>query len=271
MENTDQATSELTTAELPHKPHHFLTQKVAILIIIFLLVSLASLIGAAYVLKIENDSKNPPPPVSQNKNSQKTPTPTSKPVSKNPLYTSVYNWQINYPPSLKIRESPAQELQSNVLEQVNFSVVGKTQTEGTEFFDGMSLGVAVAQKQPNESLQSFADRISKQDAEVATRDYFREITVNGSKGYTAQINGLGTYVHIFLPRGDDTNTALWITYMSVGPDKTTYDQMIKEMLETFTVKSTEEKACTMEAKLCPDGSSVGRQGPTCEFAACPGE
>lgn len=28
-------------------------------------------------------------------------------------------------------------------------------------------------------------------------------------------------------------------------------------------------ACTMEAKLCPDGSYVGRTGPKCEFAACP--
>lgn len=28
-------------------------------------------------------------------------------------------------------------------------------------------------------------------------------------------------------------------------------------------------ACTMEAKLCPDGTSVGRSGPNCEFAACP--
>lgn len=27
--------------------------------------------------------------------------------------------------------------------------------------------------------------------------------------------------------------------------------------------------CTMEAKLCPDGSYVGRSGPKCEFAACP--
>jgi hypothetical protein len=27
-------------------------------------------------------------------------------------------------------------------------------------------------------------------------------------------------------------------------------------------------ACTMEAKLCPDGSSVGRSGPNCEFAPC---
>lgn len=28
-------------------------------------------------------------------------------------------------------------------------------------------------------------------------------------------------------------------------------------------------ACTMEAKLCPDGSSVGRVGPNCEFEKCP--
>lgn len=27
--------------------------------------------------------------------------------------------------------------------------------------------------------------------------------------------------------------------------------------------------CTMEAKLCPDGSYVGRTGPNCEFTACP--
>lgn len=30
-------------------------------------------------------------------------------------------------------------------------------------------------------------------------------------------------------------------------------------------------ACTEEAKLCPDGSAVGRTGPNCEFAPCPGE
>ncbi len=27
--------------------------------------------------------------------------------------------------------------------------------------------------------------------------------------------------------------------------------------------------CTQEAKLCPDGSYVGRTGPKCEFAPCP--
>jgi|SRR3989338_1650303 len=39
-----------------------------------------------------------------------------------------------------------------------------------------------------------------------------------------------------------------------------------------TVKNAEaERACTLEAKICPDGSAVGRQGSNCEFAQCPGE
>jgi hypothetical protein len=35
--------------------------------------------------------------------------------------------------------------------------------------------------------------------------------------------------------------------------------------------NTNQRACTQEAKLCPDGSAVGRSGPNCEFAPCPGE
>ncbi len=29
------------------------------------------------------------------------------------------------------------------------------------------------------------------------------------------------------------------------------------------------RACTLESKICPDGSTVGRTGPNCEFAQCP--
>ena len=32
----------------------------------------------------------------------------------------------------------------------------------------------------------------------------------------------------------------------------------------------EGTSCTADAKLCPDGSSVGRTGPNCEFIECPG-
>ena len=30
-----------------------------------------------------------------------------------------------------------------------------------------------------------------------------------------------------------------------------------------------EKPCTLEARVCPDGSTVGRVGPNCEFTPCP--
>lgn len=41
----------------------------------------------------------------------------------------------------------------------------------------------------------------------------------------------------------------------------------KELLSFLNFQT--EKGCTLEAKICPDGTSVGRSGPNCEFAACP--
>lgn len=42
------------------------------------------------------------------------------------------------------------------------------------------------------------------------------------------------------------------------------------LMSTERSHAPEPVACTMEAKLCPDGTAVGRTGPNCEFAACPG-
>ncbi|MFZ2026387.1 MAG: hypothetical protein WAV30_03820 [Microgenomates group bacterium] len=35
------------------------------------------------------------------------------------------------------------------------------------------------------------------------------------------------------------------------------------------IPSDEPVACTMDAKICPDGTAVGRIGPDCEFEECP--
>lgn len=48
--------------------------------------------------------------------------------------------------------------------------------------------------------------------------------------------------------------ALYINLLSVPPE----------------LRQEEPVACTMEAKMCPDGSAVGRSGPECQFTACPG-
>lgn len=44
--------------------------------------------------------------------------------------------------------------------------------------------------------------------------------------------------------------------------------VIHEM-NKHTIRVMESVACTMDAKVCPDGSAVGRVGPNCEFAPCP--
>jgi len=49
--------------------------------------------------------------------------------------------------------------------------------------------------------------------------------------------------------------------------------IILVVLGGFYLFSSREQqtACTLEAKICPDGSSVGRVAPNCDFAPCPGE
>jgi len=58
-------------------------------------------------------------------------------------------------------------------------------------------------------------------------------------------------------------------------DFATSEELADQILSTFKFIEPEASstplpvACTMEAKICPDGSYVGRSGPKCEFAACP--
>lgn len=40
-------------------------------------------------------------------------------------------------------------------------------------------------------------------------------------------------------------------------------------MSSSVVTEDQPASCTLEVKVCPDGSSVERTGPTCEFAACP--
>ena len=49
------------------------------------------------------------------------------------------------------------------------------------------------------------------------------------------------------------------------------DAPIKEVPIPESDNEEELIFCTADAKICPDGSGVGRVPPSCEFAPCPGE
>lgn len=54
----------------------------------------------------------------------------------------------------------------------------------------------------------------------------------------------------------------WQKYPVVG---------IFSITDSVSVETSDEAPyiCTMDAKICPDGSAVGRTGPKCDFTACP--
>ena len=45
--------------------------------------------------------------------------------------------------------------------------------------------------------------------------------------------------------------------------------LIEKKDATQEPQPAEQTACTLEARACPDGSFVGREGPSCQFAVCP--
>ena len=52
------------------------------------------------------------------------------------------------------------------------------------------------------------------------------------------------------------------------PGGPTFTRQLEEPLPT---PAGEAVYCTQDAQECPDGSFVGRIGPRCEFAPCPGQ
>ena len=58
---------------------------------------------------------------------------------------------------------------------------------------------------------------------------------------------------------------IFILLVIIGSILTTAAWYFGQTRNTGNVKI----ACTMEAKLCPGGTEVGRVGPNCEFAKCP--
>ena len=70
-----------------------------------------------------------------------------------------------------------------------------------------------------------------------------------------------------------TKTGMLILYKDNPSGLPEYDDELKVPVgfieDTGSTLLPSTKACTQEAKACPDGSYVGRTGPNCEFATCP--
>lgn len=76
------------------------------------------------------------------------------------------------------------------------------------------------------------------------------------------------YERVMFNRG----SGVYVFTIQTDPSKKNLD-IYRQIISTFkfieTSPSPSAKACTEDAKVCPDGSSVGRTAPNCEFSPCP--
>lgn len=266
------------TSPMPEKPHHFATKKVVIISILFLLLAVLAVIGITYTSNKTNDSQSIPTPTQTATSTSPTLSPTNSegttmlPPNWKRYTASEAGWQINYPTEVKVNQVPGKNAfgPTGTGTATTFLYIGPTQTEGTELYDGYSVSVGIAQKPQRQTLEQFALEETSSDP-VSQRLSFEKITINGLEGYEIIIEGLGTFHQFYLAHPSDENKVLRLSYIAAQPEGQagSYEDKVQQMVQSLQFSETSSVMCTMDAKICPDGSTVGRVGPNCEFAACP--
>lgn len=255
--------TEINPRELnvPHKPHHFMTRKTFVLMLTLLMLALGSVGGAYYVTQMERSSQNnqatQPPRVAT-----ATPTPTTNP-SPTPLLKTYSNVKYGY-----TFEYPA-----------NLSLTGNPTSDYLTLANQITLN---ASPYSPESCRGDCPFISSDGEEKIGNFIFKKY-----KGRQGSIGG-GTpqsFVDYVLEK-DKTYylfTVFELDFANTEPETREMKEvpedkiaLIRQILATFkfinsspTQTPIDQVMCTMDAKICPDGSSVGRVPPTCEFAPCP--
>jgi hypothetical protein len=109
---------------------------------------------------------------------------------------------------------------------------------------------------------------------------FKDILFSGKQAKEYQCNypcpsGLYNYTTIRIKdiEGIKWGKANEISYAIRNEDYKYLLPIFEKISSSFKFTNIEsggqQQACTMEAKICSDGSAVGRTGPNCEFSACP--
>lgn len=280
MENTTE--TKPLTEQLPESPlleHHGLGIP-KILIIAFILPLIVAIGFSLYLLaqtfNTHSDTVGPSKPAAIAK---VTPTPTINPVANWKKYENVkYNFSFSYPDTdglvLNENTKSINKLSPQSLYEVTLSYPNSDQVlsfivfpnpkelsaqdwweanYNTYFRNQKSHidGAPLLQKDFNLSKKKFGNNklLFAENSQLFASPYFLSNDI-----YMIEIISS-------LPQA--VTTQILSTFKSEVPTPT---GNLSKVTPTTTGKDV---ICTLEAKLCPDGTYVSRTGPNCEFAACP--
>jgi hypothetical protein len=106
---------------------------------------------------------------------------------------------------------------------------------------------------------ALAKPITREKVQCAQRAFDRH--------YTSQ-HPYSNYISSTAVQEDNGEFVIFVTLWQEPPASLALPQSYRGVKVIYHLESV---VCTMEAKMCPDGSYVGRTGPHCAFAPCPNE
>lgn len=253
---------------LPNVRHFSLHKMLLIALIILVIIFGTAYIGTFYLLnkqldKLTHASKvqlTPTLPITR-----RSPTLTPNPTANWKTYTSKFNYMFRYPEDATLYEGKKKSVDGIYSDNPN--VVQMSLADNTIFT------IAVSDKIDDTSAfgtpNVFYPDVKKRNIQVS--NYSAEELLDRTFGpYGSDQIGLKQNNLYFLfvgePQFSDAARKIidTFTFTSTSPSPTT-----PTPIQSPTT-SANQVVCTQEVKLCPDGKTyVSRQGPNCEYTACP--
>jgi hypothetical protein len=195
--------------------------KKILLFVGILLVILTVGLGGYYLgSSMSSKSPNPQPSPTQ------SPEATSSPILDWMTYESESGWSIKYPKEVTLQEG-------NV---TSFIMLGPTQKEGTEFYDGISLTISLDTLGTN-TLKELVDIKAKKiedDPVSEIVDGPVPITIANLSGYRLTTKGFGTFEYYYLPV--EETGYLEIIDATKDPTGQGYGKTVEAMLDSLVIQ-----------------------------------
>lgn len=218
-------------------------------------------------LALQGKKTETPPPQQQTPIVALSPTPTSEPADQ---AVDTSNWEtykstdgivsFQYPPSLTLRNF---EWVFNQTPVMHFSSVNNEDNLSLEQLDKKYTKTTPEFGTTSPNLNSLEN---KQIIIGGVTAYHQEKAFCEPTFCQRYIIQYGNKVYVLTYFSFHKNL---LTKTDVDAILSTFTFLNQIPTVTSTSRNDDKIVCTMEAEVCPDGTSVGRTGPNCEFATCP--
>lgn len=203
---------------------------VLIVFSIIFFVMIAVLGGMAYMKSLK---KSEEPAISPSPVVNESPTPSDSEINDWLTFTSEdFGISIKYPPSWEKKEG--QSFENGDLFAI--VIMGETQQEGTELYDGATLAIANPITVEQDYQIWARNYYSTNRADETQPLEFSTETINGVEYFKVYTCGLGCFTYYITEKG---SYVYQVVTSAEGPTEQTYQQTIHKMLETITFEEAQ--------------------------------